>query len=156
MRFRLHKLVSGPVGKVQHEFLDSGPIRFDADLTVHYLRGSLTFTRLPESIMVTGTINTATTVQCVRSLEDFDLCLSATLADIFFTLPALPAEEPDRVVTDEGWLDLTETLRQEIVMAIPFDPVNPALTGDDGPADDALADSKDWLTVRWHDRTPEE
>ena len=156
MRFRLHKLVSGPVGKVQHEFLDSGPIRFDADLTVHYLRGSLTFTRLPESIMVTGMITTATTVQCVRSLEDFDLCMSATLAEIFFTLPALPAEEPDRVVTDEGWLDLTETLRQEIVMAIPFDPVNPALTGGDGPADDALADNKDWLTVRWHDRTPEE
>jgi uncharacterized metal-binding protein YceD (DUF177 family) len=158
MRFRLHKLLSGPVGKTQREVLDFGLTRFDDDLTVAYLRGSMTFTRLNESVLVNGHVDTATTVQCVRSLENFELCLSLDLTDVIFGLPDTPTDEPDRQVTDDGWLDLTETLREEIVMAIPINPISPRYSvTDSGVLPDGLDDTdREWLTVRWHMQGREE
>lgn len=152
MRWRLHKLLSGPVGKTQRETLDSGPLALDSELSVHYLRGTLTFTRLTESVMLQGVFDTATTVECARSLEEFELCLTLNLEDILFTLPGFPAEEPDRVVGDDGWLDLTETLREEILMAIPINPICPkclAASADALPSG-VSADDEEWLTVHWH------
>ena len=158
MRFRLHKLLSAPVGKTQREVLDYGPTRFDGDLAVSYLRGPLTFTRLPEAILINGQIETAATVQCVRSLEDFELCLAIELTDIVFALPDMPTDEPDRQVTDDGWLDLTETLREEIVMAIPINPISPRYSGTGSEILPGVLDEKDrdWLTVRWHSQGREE
>jgi uncharacterized metal-binding protein YceD (DUF177 family) len=158
MRYRLHKLLSGPVGMMQVEQLDRGPTCLDNDLQVAYLCGQLTFTRLNEAIMVEGTVDTAVTVQCVRSLEDFSLCLSIPLKDVLFSLPHyfatdLPPDaqpEPERRVSDDGWIDLTETLREEIIMAIPINPISPkyAEAGDFLP--EGLDESdRDWLTVKW-------
>lgn len=158
MRYRLHKLLYAPVGSTQVEYLDRGPTRFDADLTVDFLRGTLTFTRLNEAIMLDGTIETQMKAQCVRSLEDFDLCLSVPLENILFNLPqfritdAESAElEPDRRVSDDGWIDLTETLREEIIMAIPINPINPiyANAGEQGPLRELEADNEEWLTIKW-------
>jgi uncharacterized metal-binding protein YceD (DUF177 family) len=153
MRFRVHKLVSGPVGKAQHEALDLGPTRFDEELSVSFLRGPLTFVRINESILVSGHIETSTTVQCVRSLEDFELPIDIEFTDVPFTLPGalVDEEDQDRIVSDDGWLDLGEMLREEIVMAIPINPISPRYSHGDAadlPEDFELTDD-DWLTVRW-------
>jgi uncharacterized metal-binding protein YceD (DUF177 family) len=151
MRFRLHKLLAAPVGAQRTEMLETGRVVFDADLAVAYLRGSLVFTRLNEAIMVSGQIESATQVQCVRSLEHFELCPIVELQDVLFTLPGAPVDEPDRMVSDDGWIDLTETLREEILMAIPINPISPAHVHDDDEdtLPDGLDDSdREWLTVR--------
>lgn len=161
MRFRVHKLVSGPVGKAQYEALDLGPTRFDEDLRVAFLRGPLTFVRINDSILVSGRIETATTVQCVRSLEDFDLPITVEFTDIVFALPgadAVEEEDQDRLVSDDGWLDLREMLREEIVMAIPINPISPRYIRTDAdrlPDDLGFSDDDDWLTVRWKPQNDE-
>jgi len=166
MRYRLHKLLYAPVGSTQVEYLDQGPTRFDADLTVDFLRGTLTFTRLNEAIMLDGVVEAQTKAQCVRSLEDFDLCLSVPLENILFSLPqfritgtADPVAElePDRRVSDDGWVDLTETLREEIIMAIPINPINPIYAnGDDkDPLSELAADNQEWLTIKWSNSAKE-
>ena len=161
MRFRVHKLVSGPVGKTQHEALDLGPTRFDDDLQVTTLRGPLTFVRINDSILVGGHIKTTTIVQCVRSLEDFELPITIDFASVEFLLPtAAPGPTPDvaindenidRLISDDGWLDLAELLREEIVMAIPINPISPRYSrAESGLPDDLdLTAENDWLTVRW-------
>jgi hypothetical protein len=151
MRYRLHKLLNGPVGSMQVEHLDRGPTKFDDDLHVGFLRGDLKFTRLIDSVMVRGQVDTEVTVQCVRSLEDFDLQLSVLLDDILFALAGRPTDEPDRQITDDGWIDLTETLREEIIMAIPFNPINPAFADPEAAeATEGLSDKdREWLTVKW-------
>ena len=162
MRYRLHKLLNRPVGSTQVEQLDHGPTKFDADLHVPYLRGTLTFTRLIDTIMVCGLVDTEVTVQCVRSLEDFGLCLPVVLDNLLYTLTGSPTDEPDRQISDDGWLDLTETLREEIIMAIPINPINPkyasedgsellAELGDNGDNGDAGENDRDWLTVKLSD-----
>ncbi|MCS7057153.1 MAG: DUF177 domain-containing protein [Thermoflexales bacterium] len=151
MRYRLHKLLYGPVGSTQVERLERGPTKFDDDLQVPYLRGAFEFVRLSHVVLLRGSVETEVPVRCVRSLEDFNLCLKVPLEDILFGLPQYPHSDadPDRQIGDDGWVDLTETLREEIIMAIPINPVHPKYVTA-SPADLLSAldeDDRDWLTV---------
>ncbi len=151
MRYRLHKLLYGPVGSTQVEYLERGPTKFDDELRVPYLRGTFEFVRLSDAVLLRGSVETEVPVQCVRSLEDFDLCLRVPLDDILLSLPQYPYSDadPNRRISDDGWIDLTETLREEIIMAIPINPIHPqyasASTADLLSALDE--DDRDWLTV---------
>lgn len=78
MRYRLNKLIYGPVGGVHVERLDRGSTWFGDELRVNYLRGDLKFTKTNENVLLEGTIETAVDVQCVRSLEIFALPLCAS------------------------------------------------------------------------------
>lgn len=151
MRFRVTKLINAPVGTRQSERLEQGETHFASDLRVDYLRGDITFTRTHIGIIVEGQVETQTAVQCVRSLEWFDLPVSFALEDVLFTpLNQAPIEEDDdRIIGDDGMIDLTETLRQHTVLALPINPISPryrdnaslsALVGDE---------DADWLTVKW-------
>jgi uncharacterized metal-binding protein YceD (DUF177 family) len=151
MRYRLHKLLYGPVGSTQVEHLERGPTKFDDDLRVPYLRGAFEFVRLSDAVLLRGSLETEVPVQCVRSLEGFNLCLHISLDDILLGLPQYPTSDADpaRRISDDGWIDLSETLREEIIMAIPINPIHPkyakASTAD---LLDALGeDDRDWLTV---------
>ncbi len=152
MRYRLHKLIGRPVGNTQVEYLDRGPTKFDDDLQVNYLRGTLTFIRLNNAIMVNGTVDTEITVRDVRTLEDFGLCMQVVLDDVVFSLPGEldPAtDEPDRQISDDGWIDLTETIREEIIMAIPINPIDPTRAGAEAAeVTDVLHENEDWLSVK--------
>jgi uncharacterized metal-binding protein YceD (DUF177 family) len=155
MRFRLHKLLNAPVGKTQEERLERGRTRLDDDLETHFLRGDLTFTRLNEAILLRGMVDTELTVQCIRSLEDFDLQLTLKL-DEPFNLPFVYTDEPDRQISDDGWLDLTETLREEIIMSIPINPISPKYANTQGNfLPEGMSDGdREWLTVKWNSINP--
>lgn len=154
MRVRLHKLVFGAVGAMQRERVDLGVTRFDDELTVDYLRGDLQFVRLNDSIMLEGTLDTEFPVQCVRSLEVFKLCRTVEMRDVFLSLPGSHTDDPLRQIDAECWIDLTETLREEIVMATPINPVSPnyADASDDQLPDGLDESDRSWLTIRWHNQ----
>ncbi|MCL4506791.1 MAG: DUF177 domain-containing protein [Chloroflexi bacterium] len=151
MRFRLNRLLGAPIGARQYEQLDRGRTWFDDELQVAYLRGELTFTRTDESILVEGDIETATTVQCVRSLDLFEMPLSFSLDDVAFTLPGYSAPEPDRKIRDDGYIDLTDTIRELIIMAIPINPIHPRYLKSEMLNELTDEDVSDWLTIKWAD-----
>jgi|GEM_PF-1145078 len=167
MRYRLNKLIYGPVGGVQIEWLDRGPTWFDAgnagsvdggELKVSYLRGEIAFTKTDENVLVAGTIETGMDVQCVRSLEFFNLPLEIVLDNVPYSLPdritfSESEDEPDRRISSDSWIDLTEMLREEIILATPINPINPKYGGDN-PTDlpNALAEGDDdWVHITWSD-----
>jgi uncharacterized metal-binding protein YceD (DUF177 family) len=151
MRFRLNKLLGAPVGTRQYEQLDRGPTWMDDELQVAYLRGEITFTRTNENILVEGTIESATNVQCGRSLETFELPLTFAFDDVAFTLPGFTPVEPDRRIRDDGYIDLTTTLREMIIMAIPINPIHPRYLKSPVSTELIDDDDSDWLTVKWAD-----
>jgi uncharacterized metal-binding protein YceD (DUF177 family) len=157
IRIRLHKLVFGAVGATQVEQLNLGPTQLDQDLTVQFLTGKLIFTRLNDTVMLEGSFDTEVTVQCVRSLEDFQLCRSIVLEDTFFALPGVESEEAVWTIDNEGWADLTEALREEVLMAIPINPISPKYAGvDDDTLPDGIADAdREWLSIKWQHRDGE-
>jgi uncharacterized metal-binding protein YceD (DUF177 family) len=150
MRYRLRKLVYGPVGGAQIEKFDYGPIALH-DLNTTYLRGLLEFTRLNDAVLLRGELETETPVQCVRSLETFGLQLRIRLDEILLGLPQYPRNdiEPWRRIGEDGWIDLTETLREEIIMAIPINPIHPKYIA--ASSDDLLSaldeHDRDWITI---------
>jgi len=149
MRFRLNKLLGAPVGTRQIELLDRNRTWLDDDLQVHYLQGELTFTRTNENIIAEGTIKSEVRVQCGRSLEMFDLPLEVTLDDVVFSLPGFPVTEPDRIIREDGQVDLTITIRELIIMAIPINPISPQFTDTGALAELVGEDDSDWLTIKW-------
>jgi uncharacterized metal-binding protein YceD (DUF177 family) len=149
MRFRLNKLFGAPVGTRQMEQLDRGPTWLDDELQVVFLRGELTFTRTNDSVLVEGTIDTATQVQCVRSLETFEMPLSIALEDVAFTLPGFRALEPDRRIREDGHIDLTDTIRELVIMAIPINPISPRYADAVALPGVLAEDDSEWLTVKW-------
>ena len=157
MRYRLHKLIGGPVGNTHIEQLDRGPTKFDDDLQVNLLRGTLTFTRLNRAILVNGVLETEVNAQDVRTLGTFGLCLRVPLEDLLYSLPDEfdPAtDEVDRKISDDGWIDLTEAIREEIIMAIPINPTDPSHAGDADPAlKNVLQENEGWLSVKWNGQT---
>lgn len=154
MRFRLNKLIFAPVGSRQVEQLDRGPTWLDDDLKVSYLKGEITFTRTNDCVLVEGTIQTASQLQCSRSLEIFEMPLEVLLDDVAFTLPGFPAPEPDRRIRDDGWVDLAETLRELVIMAIPINPISPGFRDGDGAAELVDEQDSEWLRVKWASQNP--
>ncbi len=149
MRFRLHKLIFAPVGTRQVEQLDRGPTWLDDELHVSYLRGEITFTRTNDRVLVEGVIETAIQAQCARSLEMFELPLRVPLEDVAFFLPGQYTPDPDRRLREDGRIDLTETLRQHIIMATPINPVSPAYRDEAGLSQLIDHQDADWLHVKW-------
>lgn len=152
MRFRLHKLIFAPVGTRQVEQLDRGPTWLDDDLHVSYLRGEITFTRTNDRVLVEGVIETAILAQCARSLEMFELPLTVPLEDVAFFLPGYRSPDPDRQLREDGRIDLTETLREHIIVAMPMNPVSPAWRDEVGASQLISSDDADWLHVKWASR----
>lgn len=154
MRYRLHKLIGAPVGNTHIEQINRGPTRFDDDLQVNFLRGTFTFTRLNRAILVNGMLDTEINAQDARTLEDFGLCLRVPLDDLVYCLPGefdAATDEPDRQISDDGWIDLTEAIREEIIMAIPMNPMKSAHAGDvDTAVNHVLQENDDWLSVKWN------
>ena len=153
MRFRVTKLINAAIGTRQVERLERGETWFGDELRVDYLRGDIVLTRTHIGIIVEGTLETQTEVQCVRSLELFEFPITFALEDVLFTPPhqAPIDEDDDRIIGDDGVIDLTETLRQHIVLAIPINPISPKYR--DGHSLDALVagEDTDWLSVKWSD-----
>lgn len=159
MRYRLHKLLHEPVGSRQSESLDQGAFAFDETLRVPFLRGEFSFTRLSNAILVQGRFETQVSLRCVRSLEVFDQPIAVVLEGVLFSLPNVPAEEPGRQVSDDGWIDLTETLREEIILAMPMNPIHPRFVHADPQAllsELEVEDAAEWLSIKLANREPDE
>ena len=163
MRFRVSKLLHAGVGASLTESFNADSVWLDDETRLENASAALTFTRLKDSIMVEGRIEGAVKVQCVRSLELFDFPISTELEDVFFALPhhrlsENPLEDDElHRITDDGFVDLTEPVREHVLMAIPIDPISPAFRDDEkaqANMEKLLGeDSADWLRINWSDKT---
>jgi uncharacterized protein len=86
------------------------------DLKVDYVRGQLLLTRTTRGVLIKGRFSTELEAECVRCLESFHLALTAPLEEMF----ALSAASDPIYFIDEGWLDLRQPLREQILLALPM------------------------------------
>ena len=89
------------------------------DLKVHYVRGQLLFTRTNRGALAKGQFITELETDCARCLEPFPLTLNVPLEEMF---SFSPASDPVYFI-DEGWLDLRQPLREQIMLAMPMHPL---------------------------------
>ena len=92
------------------------------------VEGSLTVTNGGSLLVVRGELHTKVKLSCSRCLEEFEQSLDADLSEAFSIDPSVPraerqtvdAEAPGEAAFRENELDLTELLRQLVLLELPL------------------------------------
>ena len=98
------------------------------DGRVSLVQGNITLTRTDRGILARGTLHTAVKIECSRCLSLYDCPLTVNIEEEFFPTidiisgtPLPLPEEPSAFPIDEQHiLDLSEAIRQNVILAIPM------------------------------------
>lgn len=118
--------------------LDTFPL--DSALTARDVTASIRLTRLNTGVLAQGTAEGTVELECVRCLNQFDYAFSTRFAEQFrqtldisgghgFTVPHEDREDDEGAdelafeINDAHEIDLTELLRQWILLALPMNPI---------------------------------
>lgn len=92
------------------------------DLTLTPLTGVFVVTRTSEGIYVSGVLNTALDINCVRCLEDGKIEVSLKIDDLFY-YPPHAAPSGEYVVGEDGFIDLAPLVRELAFLEMPIQPI---------------------------------
>ena len=133
MRFNVAQLLKSNPGTSKEYELDEDIAGIDEELDVAGpLTGKVRLLRTDNGILVTGRLHTEVRVPCRRCLTPVTLAVKAQLEEQFrpsvdvFTGTAIAVEDgEDEVTRMDGRhiLDLTEVIRQNLVLATPVSPL---------------------------------
>jgi uncharacterized protein len=133
MRFNVAQLLKSTVGTTRQYEIEEDISGIDTELeVVEPLVGKVRLLRTTDGILVTGRLHAEVRVSCRRCLKSFDLPVDLTLEEQFrpavdvSTGAVLPVEDGEDVVTRidlQHMLDLTEVVRQELLLAMPMSPL---------------------------------
>jgi|Deesub1362B_J571_1020462.scaffolds.fasta_scaffold01764_4 uncharacterized protein len=123
MRFDLSQLLKGPIGSKTKLDISERNRNLAKDLTVDLLEGTVEFTRTNEGIFAEGLFRTNIKMECVRCLEIFAQPLTFRLEERFLFPSAVFTGGPVFPILEGGFIDLSEPLREHILLAIPMRPL---------------------------------
>ena len=121
MQFDLSPLIGARAGKHLTFSLEEGPQRLD-DIHIAFLRGEVRFTRVQNGILVEAELQTQVEVECIRCLEQFSY---PTGLEVEETIGLAGRPHPDIIyyLTEEGWINLTPILREQVWVTLPMKPL---------------------------------
>ncbi len=129
MIFNVAQLLKAPVGASLEADLDEEHIELDDDLKiVSPLTGHVRMRRINQGLLVDGWVDTLLEFECTRCLKHFEQPMHIPFEERFFPtvdvvtgIPLPPTDEEDIFSIDEHHLvDLTEAVRQQVLLAIPM------------------------------------
>lgn len=129
MEFNVAQLLMEPIGASRRYHVDE-PCSL-AEKCTGALSGDLTLLRTDRSILVTGDLATRIEVACSRCLAAVRVPLTLQFQEEYYpsvdllTGAPLPASEDptDFVIDEHHLLDLTEAIRQHVLVAVPMQPL---------------------------------
>ena len=127
MQINVSQLLKAPIGSTRNYEI-RGSIDTDGDSMV---QGEVRLLRTDRSILVKGTLHTEVKITCSRCLSLASCLLTLNVEEEYFPVAdvvsgaSLPApEEPGGFTIDEHHiLDLTEAVRQHVLLATPMKPL---------------------------------
>jgi uncharacterized protein len=118
MRINVAQLLKQQVGEVRYCKIDDIGIRGEARLL-----------RTNRGVLVTAELETGVTSVCSRCLEEFEYPLTLSFEEEYFPLSdvnsgiPLPQEAEGFIIDEEHTLDLSEAIRQYVLLALPMKPI---------------------------------
>jgi len=132
MIYNVAQLLKAPVGSDLRQDID-GEVKLDdpTAATVGPVTGEVRFQHTNQGILASGTAEATVRIQCVRCLEDFEQPLEVEFSEMFLpTIEVLTGKPMPPITEDQGFpidarhhLDLTELLRQQIILNLPDQPL---------------------------------
>lgn len=133
MRYNVSQLLKGPTGSVRQYKLHEDIGALEPHLApLSALDGAITMTRTGDGILVKGALHTTIEVACRRCLELFATPLRFNLEEEFkptidittgVKVPLLEDGEPATRIDGHHILDLSEVIRQDLLLTLPMYPV---------------------------------
>lgn len=130
MRINVSQQLKEPVGSTRN-YEVSEIIDVTGDGNSSTVQGEVSLIRTNRGILAKGTLHTAVKITCSRCLSLFDCPLAiniedeySSITDVVSSTPVSLPEEPGGFTIDEHhMLDLTEAIRQNVLLAIPMKPL---------------------------------
>jgi len=133
LRFNVAQLLKEHTGATREYELKLDIGTLDPEIkAVGELVGSLKFTRVSQGILVEAQLQTKVELVCVRCLKPFVALIRFTMEEEFIPtldvmsgtpLPPPPGSDEALLIDIHHILDLTEALRQNILVSLPMHPV---------------------------------
>lgn len=136
-RLNVATLLSEDVGAFRDVTFAIGRLVLDGDLVANEVSGKARLTRLQGSVLAHGKVTGHVDMECVRCLNPYAQAFSTEFAEAFRQTVDLHGAQIDHADLDEadedgGWLceiddahelDMSEMLRQGILLALPMRPI---------------------------------
>ncbi len=129
------------MGRVRRYSLDIATLPLADDLIAHDVHAEFRLSRVGTGLLAEGTVEASVELTCVRTLELYPEQVETEFAEQFYptvdistgrsVAPPRTDEEEDATepdvfpISENHELDMTEALRQVIVVALPMQPVKP-------------------------------
>jgi uncharacterized protein len=138
MQYNVAQLLRAQTGAIRHHEIDEPAedvqVLLDGDgVSAHGpVQGTVTLMRTTDGILVTGQLTTTVQLTCDRCLEPFEETVTLELEESFrptididsgAALPPIKGEELATLIDEHHILDLSEVVRQMILLATPMHPV---------------------------------
>ncbi len=133
MKYNVAQLLKEQSGGMRQYSLHEDIGQLDPDIApLSALDGNVQLIRTADGILARGTLTTTVELVCSRCVEPFALPVRFMLEEEFHptidittgaSLPVLEEQEEATQIDDHHLLDLTEVVRQDILLAIPPFPV---------------------------------
>jgi uncharacterized protein len=119
LRFNFGFLLEAKIGTSRIIELDYPTIDVE-DITLTPLTGTIVATRTSEGIYISGELETATAVTCVRCLNETLAPVSVSLEELLY-YPTAPPKE--LAIGDDGFIDLAPLVRELTILELPIHPL---------------------------------
>jgi uncharacterized protein len=132
MRWNVAGLLQDDVGAIRQYELDEPPYEIDPGVvTTAPLEGAVKLTRTNRGILADARFQTRIRQECSRCLEDVTTPVKARITEEYFPTVDLrtgvvvkkPEDEEGYMLTDAHELDLTEPIRQAVLLEQPMKPL---------------------------------
>ncbi len=133
MRYNVSQLLKGPTGATRHYKVHEDIANLDpAIVPLSTLDGEITMIRTADGILVTGDLHATVELACSRCLDLFAMPVRFSLEEEFrpsidivtgAKIPMTEEDEPATTIDAHHILDLSEVVRQDLVLGLPMYPV---------------------------------
>jgi uncharacterized protein len=125
-----HDILRLNVGFIIHEMvgytrdfpIEVEAIRLQPDLDLKNLNGTVRVTRTAQGLLLQTSVTAQIDAECVRCLDQFVQPLKAEYTELY-AFSHNSVTESGLLVPESGKIDLAPILREEILLAIPFNPL---------------------------------
>ena len=122
LRFNIGFIIAEANGYSRQFSVDIGELSIEPDVHFNSCKGSVSFTRTSEGILVQGKLTVHLQAVCVRCLDLFKQRIKIHF-DELFNFPSHVRQENDLILPANGYLDLTSLVREYILLEMPINPL---------------------------------